>query len=224
MLRILYQFPDWLRRLTYKDAFWRGNTGEKVVYLTFDDGPVPEVTPRVLDILDEMGVKATFFWVGENLTKYPNLAAEVLRRGHYAGNHTYHHISGWQAPAIAYQSEILLTEQKMQEVRRLAGITEVQPKLFRPPYGRSGLRMHRWLKEQGYKVVLWDIVSHDYNRRYSPERIVKIVMRYVRPGSVLLMHDSLKSDYNIITALPLIIRRLQLAGYEFHLISSSAAE
>jgi len=217
MTRILYQIPDFLRKWIYPEAVWRQDEGfMKQVFLTFDDGPVPEVTPQVLDILDQYGVKATFFWVGENLTKYPHLAEEVLRRGHRVGNHTYHHVSGWNTPQKAYQSEIMLTQQKIEEIIARSGVdTTCLPKLFRPPYGKAGYAMHSWLREEGYKVVLWDVVSHDYNRHYKPERIVRIVMNYVRPGSVLLMHDSLKSQDNILVALPTIIRRLQMQGYEF---------
>lgn len=221
MIRIFYQIPDWLRRWTFPNAFWRGedNPSCPVVYLTFDDGPIPEVTPQILDILDQYHVKATFFWVCENLTKYPNLAAEVIRRGHRVGNHTYHHVSGWKTPTLAYQSEILLAEHKLNEIYQLSGVSQsTKPKLFRPPYGKAGTKMHQWLAEKGYKVVLWDVVSHDYNTHYSPERIIRIVMRYVRSGSVLLMHDSLKSQHNIVEALPTIIRRLRLRGYEFAVI------
>lgn len=215
MRSILYQFPEWLQRLLFREALWREQTEQKRVYLTFDDGPVPEVTPQVLDILDRFQIKATFFWVGENLIKYPHLAQEVVRRGHQVGNHTYNHISGWQTSQKQYIANILHTEEVMQQT---LGETWQSSHLFRPPYGRAGWGMHRWLRENGFKVVLWDVVTHDYNPRYSPKRIERIVLRYVRPGSVLLLHDSLKSRENTITLLPSLIRRLQLEGYEFDVI------
>ncbi|MBQ7191385.1 MAG: polysaccharide deacetylase family protein [Paludibacteraceae bacterium] len=212
MKRILYQFPTWLQRLVYKDALWRGDTTRRYVYLTFDDGPVTEVTPQVLDILDQYNVKATFFWVGENLIKYPHLAQEVVRRGHQVGNHTYNHISGWQTSHKRYIDNILKTDDIMRDTLG----PQWQPShLFRPPYGKAGQRMHKWLKDNGYKVVLWDVVTHDYNPHYSPKRIEQIVLRYVRNGSILLLHDSLKSKDNTLALLPSLIHRLQLEGYEF---------
>lgn len=217
-MRILYQFPDWLHCL-YPNALWRvaSDDASLTVYLTFDDGPVPEVTPQVLDILDSFGIKATFFWVGENLLKYPHLAQEVVQRGHRIGNHTYHHISGWSVSAEKYIDNILKAESIIgQTIQGYFG--EHTKRLFRPPYGRMRREVYEWLKARGYTVVLWDLVTHDYNRRYTPEEIERICMRYVRDGSIILMHDSIKASENTLVVLPRLICRLQTEGYQFRML------
>lgn len=215
-LRILYQFPDWAQRF-YPHAVWRGDKGgdTPTVYLTFDDGPVPEATPQVLDILDTYGVKATFFWVGENLIKYPHLAQEVVSRGHRVGNHTYNHLSGWSVSADEYKVNVQKADAIMHEVIPSLADDKQAQRLFRPPYGKMRREVYKWLQREGYTIVLWDIVTHDYNRRYTPQEIEKITLRYVRDGSILLLHDSIKASKNTLTVLPTLIHRLQVEGYEF---------
>ncbi len=213
-MRILYQFPSWLQNV-YKEAFWRGNTAHKCVYLTFDDGPIPEVTPQVLDLLDRFNIKATFFWVGDNVRKYPEVAKEVIKRGHHIGNHTFHHISGWKTAVEQYKTEIQMTDAIIADTLQDQKPNE---RLFRPPYGKMKRQAYNWLIKQGYKVVLWDIVTHDYNRNYTPEQIEQIVMKYVRNGSILLFHDSIKSLHNTLNVLPTLIPRLQAEGYNFLLL------
>lgn len=209
-LRLLYQIPDWIR-FFYRGAIWRGDKSQKYVYLTFDDGPVPEATPHVLDILDHYGVKATFFWVGENVSRYPALAREVIRRGHSVGNHSYHHVKGLKSGNSMYFDDIRLADKVIQEV---AGDMWREPHLFRPPYGRAKPSQRRWLAGR-YRMVLWDVITHDYNPNYTPERIVRIVRRYVRNGSIILFHDSIKSKGNTLPALPKAIEWLQREGYVF---------
>lgn len=216
-LRILYQFPDFLHSL-YPQALWLGDTDGQTVYLTFDDGPVPEVTPHVLDILDQFEVKATFFWVGENLLKYPHLAQEVVRRGHRVGNHTYNHLSGWSVSADEYKANVQKAQDIMNEILPCDECTDRAQWLFRPPYGKMRREIYHWLLSEGYKIVLWDIVTHDYNRNYSPEQIERIIWRYVRNGSILLFHDSLKAMQNTLTVLPSVLHRLQVEGYNFGLL------
>ena len=214
-LRILYQFPDWVHRW-YPDALWRGSIGvtAPTVYLTFDDGPVPEATPQVLDILDSFNVKATFFWVGENLLKYPHLAREVVKRGHRIGNHTFNHLSGWSVSADEYKTNILKADAIIRQAIPSYGALGYE-KLFRPPYGKMRGEVYDWLKGKGYTIVLWDLVTHDYNRRYTPQEIERISMRYVRNGSIILMHDSIKASKNTLAVLPGLISRLQIGGYQF---------
>lgn len=214
-LRILYQFPDWVQRW-YPHALWRGDTGgiAPSVYLTFDDGPVPEVTPQVLDILDSYAVKATFFWVGENLLKYPHLAQEVVRRGHKIGNHTYNHLSGWSVSSDEYKTNIQKTDAIIRETVPLYCERNTE-RLFRPPYGKMRRDVYKWLQTNGYTIVLWDLVTHDYNRRYPPQEIERISMRYVRDGSIILMHDSIKASTNTVEVLPRLIQRLKENGYQF---------
>ena len=195
------QFPDVLRPFLGK-LLWRKNPSEKVIYLTFDDGPVPEVTPLVLDLLDEYNLKATFFCVGENVEKYPEVYKEVLKRGHKTGNHTYNHLKG-----IAVSTNEYVTN-----VEKAA--TQIDSKLFRPPYGRIKNSQKKVLLED-YEIVMWDIITRDYDSRLSPVSIMQNIKRYSRNGSLVVFHDSIKAERNMLTVLPLAIEYWNSKGYRF---------
>lgn len=212
--KIWFQCPSWLQNL-YGGVTWRGDKKNKCVYLTFDDGPVPEVTPQVLDILDTYGVQVTFFWVGENVYRYPDLAREVCRRGHRIGCHTFNHLSGWRTPFEQYTLNCGLCEETITNV---LGAAWDNHHLFRPPYGRITPRQKRWLKKR-FHIIFWDIITHDYNTvSYTPKGVLQIVERCVRNGSIILCHDSKKSAPNILKALPEMIERLQADGYTFRVL------
>ena len=200
-IRLLYQFPTWLQRL-YRGVVWRENPSSKVVYLTFDDGPIPECTPQLLDILKQYGVKATFFMVAENAERYPELLARVRDEGHVVGNHTYHHMRGCKHDTQTYVRDAL------------RGAEVLQTTLFRPPHGRMRNNQKKALINQGYTIYLWDVLTHDYNPHYSVDKMLAVVKRYTRNGSILVMHDSLKSKDRMLEALPQIIEWLQANGYE----------
>ena len=204
MIGLLYQFPSWMQRL-YRGVTWRRVTHDKCVYLTFDDGSIPEVTPAILDVLAKYNVKATFFVVGENVQKYPNIFARVLAEGHRVGNHTYHHCKGSKCSTEEYLREIDACEQAI-------GQSSTQ-RLFRPPYGKMKPAQKRAVLERGYEIVLWDVLTHDYNPRYTPERMLKIVQKYTRNGSIINFHDSVKSGQRTIDVLPQVIEWLQAEGY-----------
>jgi len=208
---IWFQIPSWLQHLIH-GVVWRGDTHAKTIYLTFDDGPIPEVTPQVLDILDRYGVKATFFVVGENIYRYPDLAQEICRRGHTIGNHTFNHLPGLRTDYKIYRMNCQLCDEVLENT---LGTLWHNHHLFRPPHGRTTARQKRWLLRQGYTIVLWDVITHDYNPFYSPNDIARIVTRYTRKGSILLFHDSLKSASNTLAALPASIEWLQQQGYQF---------
>jgi len=195
------QFPVVLRPFMGK-LVWRKNPSEKVIYLTFDDGPVPEVTPLVLDILDKYKVKATFFCVGDNVQKYPEVYADVLQRGHKTGNHTYNHLKGFSATTQEYVENI----SKASEY--------IDSRLFRPPYGRITYRQRKLLRPL-YEIIMWDLITHDYNRNLSVETIFKTVQRYSRNGSIIVFHDSIKAKNNVLEVLPMAIEYLQAGGYSF---------
>lgn len=199
-LSLLYQFPTWLQRL-YTGVVWRVEPSSKVVYLTFDDGPIPECTPQVLDILAQYGVKASFFMVGENAERYPDLLARVRAEGHAIGNHTYHHMRGCQETAECYVADAQ------------HGAEVLKTSLFRPPHGRMRFSQKKALLDKGYKIYLWDVLTHDYNLCYSAEKILTIVKRYTRNGSIIVFHDSLKSKDRMLLALPQVIKWLQSEGY-----------
>ena len=200
-IRLLYQFPTWLQRL-YRGVVWRENPSSKVVYLTFDDGPIPECTPQLLDILKQYGVKATFFMVAENAERYPELLARVRDEGHVVGNHTYHHMRGYKHDTQTYVRDAL------------RGAEVLQTTLFRPPHGRMRNNQKKALIDQGYTIYLWDVLTHDYNPHYSVDKMLAVVKRYTRNGSILVMHDSLKSKDRMLEALPQIIEWLQSNGYK----------
>lgn len=172
----------------------------KAVYLTFDDGPIPEVTPKVLAILDKYGVKATFFMVGENIDKHPEVYEMVVRGGHAIGNHTYNHMKGWKVSTAEYIANV----QKFPK----------ETKLFRPPYGRTWVWQRRAVKQLGYEIYLWDVLTRDYNPHRTPEAMFQQIQRQTRPGSIINFHDSIKSNERMLEVLPKAIEWLLANGYE----------
>lgn len=198
------QPPRFIRAL-YPSALWRMNPDERAVYLTFDDGPIPDITPWVLDLLDEHDVKATFFMVGDNVRKYPDEYQQVVDRGHRIGNHTFNHIRGFEFLSNNY----LQNTDKANEV--------LQTDLFRPPHGHMRWAQYFTLKRY-YKIVMWDVVTRDYSKRLNGKQVFRIVRKYVRNGSIITFHDSLKSEKNMKYALPLSIEWLKQEGYEFKLL------
>lgn len=179
--------------------------GDRTVYLTFDDGPIPEATPWVLDVLDRYGIKATFFMVGDNARRYPDLAEEVRRRGHETGNHTMHHLQGGKVATPRY----------LQDVEEADRYT--RSRLFRPPHGWLRPHQARLLSEK-YMIVMYDLVTRDYSKKLTAAQVVENVKRYARPGSIIVFHDSLKSLPRIKKALPESIEWLIGQGYRFGLI------
>ncbi len=196
--------PPLLYRLLFPEAVWRikGTRGSKVVYLTFDDGPIPEETPWVLDLLDRYGIKATFFLVGDNVRRHPELLEEIKRRGHSYGNHSMHHLQGMKVKSRRYFYDIT-------EADRL-----INSPLFRPPHGIMRWAQARAIKEH-YNIIMYDLVTRDYSKKLSPEQVLSNVKRYARNGSVIVFHDSLKASRNMRYALPRAIEWLLDNGYEF---------
>ncbi len=199
----MYQIPSWLQRM-YRGVMWRGDQSRKVVYLTFDDGPIPDVTPQLLDILKREQVSATFFMVGENATKYPHLLQRVVREGHRVGNHTYNHLKGYNYSTIEYMNNVVMADKVLNGTD-----------LFRPPYGRITFKQKKALSAAGYKIVLWDVLTHDYDAHYSTDTMVSIIKKHVRNGSIINFHDSLKSNERMLAAIPQVIAYLRNEGYTF---------
>jgi peptidoglycan/xylan/chitin deacetylase (PgdA/CDA1 family) len=199
------QFPRFLRPLFGKSVQWKVQTSSKVIYLTFDDGPVPEVTPQVLDILDSYGWKATFFCVGDNVRKYPELYQEVLRRGHRTANHTFNHLKGFETPTDKYVENIAQAAQY------------IDSDLFRPPHGHIRCKQIRMLKKN-YQLIMWDVITHDYNQSLTPEQVYKNVERYLRKGSIVVFHDSIKARKNVLAVLPRALAFWKENGYQSGLL------
>lgn len=201
-MRILYQFPMWFQRL-YVGVTWRMDKHRKAVYLTFDDGPIPEVTPQVLAVLEHYGVKATFFMVGENAVKHPEVYRQVVEAGHSVGNHTYNHINALRFSTRTYMQNIAKAETVLGQTH-----------LFRPPYGRFWIWQKLAVFRAGYGMYLWDVLTHDYNPNYTPEHMLSVIQRYTRNGSIINFHDSIKSNERMLAVLPKAIEWLQQEGYE----------
>lgn len=200
---MLIEQPPLAYRLLFPEAIWRiKQRGRKAIYLTFDDGPIPEVTPWVLDMLDRYGVKATFFMVGDNVRRHPELLEEVRRRGHSYGNHTMHHLQGMKVTTYRYMHDIT-------EANDLIGSA-----LFRPPHGLLRWKQARAIKDH-YNIVMYDLVTRDYSKKLKPEQVLANVRRYARNGSIIVFHDSLKAEKNMKAALPQAIEWLMARGYRF---------
>ncbi len=189
-------------RWLYPRALWRMDRHERAVYLTFDDGPIPEATPFILDVLKEHGVKATFFMVGDNVRKYPDLYQRVLDEGHQVGNHTHNHISGLRRSLHEYSYNVEKAN------------AYIKSNLFRPPHGWMRIPQYALLRRK-YKVVMWDLVTRDYSKWMTAENVISNVKRYARNGSIITFHDSVKSIDKLRTALPESIKWLKEQGYEF---------
>ena len=191
----------WLRWL-YPRATWRMDKNERAVYLTFDDGPIPEATPFILKTLAEFGVHATFFMVGDNVRKHPELYDQIVAAGHQVGNHTFNHWGGFKHTTRSYSENV----QKANDL--------IHSHLFRPPHGWMRWEQYFWVGRK-YRIVMWDIVTRDYSKWMTADDIVANVKRYARNGSIITFHDSLKSIDKLHYALPESLRWLKEQGYEF---------
>ena len=202
---MIIEQPAVYLRWLYPRALWRMDHREKVVYLTFDDGPIPESTPFILEMLKRYDIKATFFMVGDNVRKHTELYKRVLDEGHQVGNHTHNHISGFRHSLRDYSYNVEKAN------------AYIRSHLFRPPHGWMRLAQYALLSRK-YKVVMWDVVTRDYSKWMTAQDVVNNVKRYTRPGSIITFHDSLKSIEKLRTALPASIEWLQQQGYRFGVI------
>ena len=182
------------------------------VYLTFDDGPIPEVTPKVLAILDKYQVKATFFMVGENIDKHPEVFEQVVRAGHSIGNHTYNHLKGWRTSHEEYMANVAQWETAVMRHMPNGHLAPVLNR-FRPPYGKAWFGQRYALHKKGYRLIYWDILTRDYDHSVTPQEMLANIQRNTRPGSIINFHDSLKSNERMLTVLPQAIEWLQAQGY-----------
>ena len=182
------------------------------VYLTFDDGPIPEVTPKVLAILDKYQVKATFFMVGENIDKHPEVFEQVVRAGHSIGNHTYNHLKGWRTSHEEYMANVAKWETAVMRHMPNGHLAPVLNR-FRPPYGKAWFWQRYALHKRGYRLIYWDILTRDYDHSVTPQEMLANIQRNTRPGSIINFHDSLKSNERMLTVLPQAIEWLQAHGY-----------
>ncbi len=199
---IIHRPPRWFRKL-YGPMNWKADATDKSIYLTFDDGPTPEITEWVLDQLKQYEAKATFFCIGRNVERHPEIYERIIAEGHAVGNHTYSHLKGFSVSTEEYVNDIHLAADL------------IDSKLFRPPYGRINRKQIRAVKELGYKFFMWDVLSEDYNRKKKPAQCMQYVTRNVTPGSLIVFHDSVKASGNMQAILPKILKHYQTSGYQF---------
>lgn len=192
--------PAWLPHL-FPQCLWNGPRNGNTVYLTFDDGPIPGPTEWVLDRLKEHQQKATFFCVGDNIRKHPKVFERILREGHAVGNHTFHHVNGWKTGNTEYFEEVEACKVQMEK----AGARSV---LFRPPYGKLTLSQYKTLARD-YRICMWDVLTYDFSLPTTPTEVFELARKHTEPGSVLVMHDSLKAFPKIQTALPQLLKHLE---------------
>jgi peptidoglycan/xylan/chitin deacetylase (PgdA/CDA1 family) len=194
--------PPQVFRQVYPGATWRMSRTEKKVYLTFDDGPVPGVTTEALSILKRFDVRATFFCVGENVQRNPEIFKAVVEAGHSVGNHTMHHMDGWKNSWRNY----------MRDIKECSAL--FQTTLFRPPYGHMR-RSHFKTLSQRCKVIMWDVLTCDFDKTYAKEHCLELALMYSRPGSIVVFHDSEKAKERMLYTLPRYIEEMKARGFEF---------
>ena len=205
----LHKTPGLFKRL-FPGITWDGSHGSssKEIFLTFDDGPTDTTSRAILDILEKYDVKATFFCVGENIQRHADIVEELLSRGHVIGNHGHTHKNGWYCSAREYVKDVELCRQVLEE----AGING---KIFRPPYGKLKPKQYKLLKEKGFEVVMWDVLSGDFDKRVSGSDILRKSVRHTRPGTIIVFHDNIKSKEVVLEVLPLYIEHFLKEGYSF---------
>lgn len=195
----------WLLKSLYQDITWAIRSDKPVLYLTFDDGPTPEVTQKVLELLAHYKAGATFFCIGRNVERHPDIFRQIIDAGQVTGNHTYSHLKGWHVRNRQYFEDIDLAAQF------------IPSGLFRPAYGMITPSQVRQLKQQ-YRIVMWDIMSYDFDYGTNPEQCLNNVIQYARPGSVIVFHDSFKAAEKVLYALPRVLEYFGEKGYEFRSI------
>lgn len=205
MSMYLAKTPQFFQAL-FPNFIWRLPTKEKSLHLTFDDGPVPEVTPWVLDVLKKYKAKATFFCVGDNIKKHPQIFERITAEGHSVGNHSFNHLSGWTTDNISY----------FHNIRYCASL--VDSKYFRPPYGRIRPTQAHFLQRH-YKIIMWDVLSGDFDSEISNEQCYNNVMNNAKEGSIVVFHDNIKALEKLRYTLPKVLESYSEMGYRFDSIS-----
>lgn len=200
----LHRTPKFLQ-LLFPDILWRGDDQLPTIYLTFDDGPIPEATPWVLDALTAYNAKATFFMVGDNCRKYPKLFTKVREAGHSLGNHTFNHLRGWTTDDAAYLDNYFLADKALGEPGR---------KLFRPPHGQLRFSQYKKIRQQA-KVVMWDVLPGDFDKNMTAEKCLRKSIKWTRPGSIIVFHDSVKTIKILKQVLPEYLEHFSSKGYKF---------
>ena len=209
--------PARFLRWMYPRATWRMNPSVKAVYLTFDDGPIPEATPFVLETLARYGIRATFFVVGDNVRKYPEVFRQVVAAGHRIGNHTFNHIGGFRWLSRNYLRNTKKAQELIENMLQRPYTPEKlgEGELFRPPHGWMRPLQYQVIRRKKYRIIMWDVVTRDYSKWLTAEEVLENVKRYTRNGSIITFHDSLRSIEKLHKILPAALEWLIAQGYEF---------
>lgn len=213
-------------RAIFPYLLWNFDLKEKTIYLTFDDGPIAEITPWVLARLKEYNAKATFFCIGANISKNPSIFRQILNEGHSVGNHTYNHLNGWKTPSEEYIKNVLLAEKVIKTFQSSsdaispanAANPNLEKELFRPPFGKITPGQIKKLEKLNYKIVMWDVISEDYDQSKKPKKCFEDIVRYSKPGSIVVFHDSVKAFRNLQVILPEVLKYYSEKGFEFKAI------
>lgn len=200
---------NWLIKRIFSKYLWDLPTSENVVYLTFDDGPTPEITTWTLAQLKNYDAKATFFCIGDNIEKHPTIFQTILNEGHAIGNHTFNHLKGWETINAVYLENF---ERCSLAISRFE-IGEQSAKLFRPPYGKIRKHQAKKIRELGYKIIMWDVLSADFDAAITPEKCLENVVKNIKRGSIIVFHDSVKSFQNLEYVLPKTLAFLRDNGF-----------
>lgn len=197
----------------FPNYVWDIATNNKELYLTFDDGPTPEVTNWTLDILKQYDAKATFFCIGANVEKHPDIFKSIIKDGHTIGNHTQNHIKGWKTKTKVYLKEVIGAQTTIHSNLENPNTSKVT--LFRPPYGQIKPKQGKKLIELGYQIIMWDVLSFDWEQDLSEEKCLENVISKSKEGSIIVFHDSVKASKNMMYALPKVLDIFSKKGYEF---------
>lgn len=209
----LIKTPRIIKKLFFNYT-WCFASKQKEVYLTFDDGPTPKITSFVLDELEKYNAKATFFCIGKNIENHPEIFKRIVDEGHTIGNHTQNHFNGWEHT----KNDYVINVQRCEEVigQYTAGMSEKQ--LFRPPYGKIKRSQAHELRKKGYQLIMWDVLSADFDKRVSKEECLRNVMLHTKKGSIVVFHDSVKASERLCYALPKVLEKLSKKGFSFKAI------
>jgi len=193
----------------YSNYVWDIPNTENKIYLTFDDGPTPEITEWVLQELEKHNAKATFFCIGNNIEKHPDIFKKVITKGHAIGNHTFNHLNGWKTATEDYVEDSRLCEPE------ICNLQSATCNLFRPPYGKIKSSQAKKLREQGYKIIMWDVLSADFDTSISAEKCIENVLKNTKSGSIIVFHDSIKAFPRLENTLPKVLGILAKKGFVF---------
>jgi peptidoglycan/xylan/chitin deacetylase (PgdA/CDA1 family) len=185
---------------------WDLPNHESKIYLTFDDGPTPQITEWVLEQLHQHKAKATFFCIGKNIEAYPSIFIKTMNMGHGIGNHTFNHLNGWKTATDDYSANISLCNNSISNLKSEA--KNKKSKIFRPPYGKITAKQAKEVLKQGYKIIMWDVLSADFDQTISSDQCLKNVVSNIKPGSIIVFHDSVKAFKNLKYTLPKVLNYL----------------